>query len=258
MSTPANPTHAGHDHAGQDHGWFAPIDAYCERVGQGLFAEPLNAVTNLAFVAGAVYLWFAAGKGAPPDARRVRSARTLAVLLLAIGLASGAFHTFANRLTAMLDSLSIVVFVTVFLVQATRSLLGWRFGGQLGVILAWLGASIGLAVLCPSLTCAYLPSVASAGLFGLVCWRTRRPIAKLFLLAAGVLVLSLALRSLDEPLCDLNPYGTHFLWHLCNAAALTLCGRALAKAMHQSAGEAGDKTSSSASADTGSPPRSSA
>jgi hypothetical protein len=28
---------------------FDPIDAYCERLGPGLWAEPLNALTNLAF-----------------------------------------------------------------------------------------------------------------------------------------------------------------------------------------------------------------
>jgi hypothetical protein len=33
---------------------FDPIDAYCERLGPGLWAEPLNAVTNLAFIVAAV------------------------------------------------------------------------------------------------------------------------------------------------------------------------------------------------------------
>ncbi|MBB3984658.1 hypothetical protein GGQ68_000974 [Sagittula marina] len=29
--------------------WSAPIDLYCERAGTGLWSEPLNAWSNLAF-----------------------------------------------------------------------------------------------------------------------------------------------------------------------------------------------------------------
>ena len=35
--------------------WTTPIDAYCERVAQGLFGEPLNALSNLAFFVAAGY-----------------------------------------------------------------------------------------------------------------------------------------------------------------------------------------------------------
>ncbi|SEN37737.1 hypothetical protein SAMN05216227_101289 [Pseudorhodobacter antarcticus] len=35
--------------------WFAPVDIYCERVGAGFWAEPVNALSNLAFVAAAVW-----------------------------------------------------------------------------------------------------------------------------------------------------------------------------------------------------------
>ncbi len=39
-------------------------------------------------------------------------------------------------------------------------------------------------------------------------------------LGAGLLVVSLTFRSLDEVLCPAIPVGTHFLWHLLNAAML--------------------------------------
>ena len=34
--------------------WTDPIDAYCERLGPGFWAEPLNAWTNLAFLLAAL------------------------------------------------------------------------------------------------------------------------------------------------------------------------------------------------------------
>ena len=35
--------------------WTAPIDLYCERLGEGLVGEPLNALSNVAFFVAAVY-----------------------------------------------------------------------------------------------------------------------------------------------------------------------------------------------------------
>jgi hypothetical protein len=39
-------------------------------------------------------------------------------------------------------------------------------------------------------------------------------------LGAVVLVISLAFRTIDAPLCAGWPLGTHFLWHLLNGAML--------------------------------------
>ena len=33
------------------------MDAYCERVGMGVFAEPLNAVSNVSFLLAALAAW---------------------------------------------------------------------------------------------------------------------------------------------------------------------------------------------------------
>ncbi len=39
-------------------------------------------------------------------------------------------------------------------------------------------------------------------------------------IGAGLLIVSLTFRTLDGPLCDSLPVGTHFLWHLLNATML--------------------------------------
>ena len=70
----------------------APVDLYCERLGPGLFAEPLNALSNLAFLgASAWLLLLRPGADSSPWYGRV-----LAVLLFLIGLASLSFHLFAT------------------------------------------------------------------------------------------------------------------------------------------------------------------
>jgi len=51
--------------------------------------------------------------------------------------------------------------------------------------------------------------------------RTRAPdTARGLAIGAGLLVLSLTARTLDEPLCGALPMGTHFLWHILNAVML--------------------------------------
>ena len=47
--------------------WSESIDMYCERTDPGLWSEPLNAVTNLAFLVAAALLWRRAGRGAGRD-----------------------------------------------------------------------------------------------------------------------------------------------------------------------------------------------
>lgn len=68
------------------------VDLYCERLGPGLLAEPLNAITNLAFFIAAWLLW-----------RQSRIAGSLTggvilllALLVAFGVGSSLFHTFAT------------------------------------------------------------------------------------------------------------------------------------------------------------------
>ncbi len=51
-------------------------------------------------------------------------------------------------------------------------------------------------------------------------WRRAPQTARGLALGAGLLGLSITVRSLDMPLCGSWPLGTHFLWHLLNALML--------------------------------------
>jgi hypothetical protein len=50
---------------------------------------------------------------------------------------------------------------------------------------------------------------------------------KTFFCAAALFVLSFALRTIDMPACSYLPIGTHYFWHIFNAAVLFLLVRAL-------------------------------
>ena len=195
--------------------WTRAIDAYCERTDPGFWAEPVNAVTNLAFLLAALFIW-----------RRTHGAgRVLAGILFLIGVGSFLFHTFATGWAAMLDTLPILAFVLVYIFLANRDFWGWRL---------WT-AGIGAAAFIPYAV-AITPVFAALPFFEVssfywslpvlilayaVLLRNRLPkTARNLAVGAGMLCLSLTARSLDESLCVTVPFGTHFLWHILNAMML--------------------------------------
>jgi hypothetical protein len=97
-------------------GWLEAVDGYCERLGPGYWAEPVNAATNAAFVLAALLVW-----------RRTAGlplARAMAGVLAAIGVGSYLFHTHANRLTGLMDVTPILAFILLYTFAASRDLLG--------------------------------------------------------------------------------------------------------------------------------------
>ena len=206
-----------------------PVGDYCERTASGLWGEPFNAVSNLAFlVASGVLLWLVARRRPAPPVR----AWLLPALLGVVGLCSLSFHTLANRFTEALDSLSILAFVLVGLTLLLHDMWGvpWRW--------AWLSApafvAFAVAVDAPLIAGlgagaalgGYLPALL--GLVGVgVGLRLRRGVRRYgtwLLWAAGVFAVSLTARTLDRPLCTDVPTGTHFVWHILNAVVLFVVG----------------------------------
>lgn len=204
--------------------WTRAIDAYCERTHAGLFAEPLNAWSNVAFVLAAWLVW-RAGDGLP---RGRGAVRLLAGLLVGIGAGSFAFHTWAVVLTAMLDVLFIALFVLAFVVIFLRLAAGWALwqaGAGAALVVA---ATAAVPRLCAGASCVYLPAWVALVACALLATRRGSPAARPLALAGALFVPSIVLRSLDLRLCDVFPLGTHFLWHLLNAAVLALAATALA------------------------------
>jgi hypothetical protein len=199
--------------------WFAPIDAYCERTSAALWAEPVNAVTNAAFLVAAAIM-----------AQRLRGRNlplgwALVAVLAAIGVGSLLFHTHANRLTALMDVVPILAFILVYVFAATRDLLGaraWVAVAATAGFIPYSAVLVPLFGLVPGLgaSAAYAP-VPLLILIYAALLRARAPAtARGLAVGAGILTLSLTFRTLDGPLCDRVPFGTHFLWHLLNATML--------------------------------------
>lgn len=197
--------------------WTRPIDGYCERMGPGLWAEPVNAVTNLAFIVAALLLW-----------RRTRAhpkARALAVVLILIGIGSGLFHTVAQAWAALADVLPILFYIVLYIYASHRDF--WGQGRAVAILLTLLSvpAMMALAQVLPFRealggSAGYVPVPLLIFLHAALLARRAPATARGLALGAGLLCLSIAARTLDHPLCGAVPPGTHFLWHVLNAVML--------------------------------------
>lgn len=209
--------------------WLAPLDLYCERAGPGLWAEPLNALSNLAFLIAAGFLLPRLAEERQCD----WPAMGFAALIAIIGIGSGLFHLFANRWSLVADVAPITLFIyAYFLLGMMRFLeLGWTsaliataafFTGSLLIENAarpFIGGSAG-----------YLPGLVAILTVAALA-RPRAPqSARMLAWAGAAFAVSLTLRTLDQPLCPGLTVGTHFVWHILNAVTLAILVLAAARA----------------------------
>jgi hypothetical protein len=196
---------------------------YCERTATGFWPEPLNTLSNLAFIITALPIWL--------NYRRlditIRSSwdfMLLLLCLLAIGIGSTLWHTWATRWTLLADVIPITLFINIFLLSflyriarcRSATIFFYFFIFQLiGVAtLAWfpddfMNGSIN-----------YVPAYLALLAMTVYSFCKHSVAAHRFIVAAAVFSGSLLFRTIDQAVCNQFPVGTHFLWHLLNAAVL--------------------------------------
>lgn len=202
--------------------WFAYVDHYCERVAQGIWGEPLNTLSNAAFLLAAGYIFTRQWHKTTSDWPLI----ILAVLVVSVGIGSILFHTLANHWTLIADLGPIAIFIHAFFFAALRRFL------KLNLWLSIL-ATLALVVSAPWIKVAMEPVLGASaaytsGLiatFGVAFAVPLRGLgqAPRLLLASGVaFVAALVFRQLDHVVCDYLPIGTHFLWHMFNGLSIGL------------------------------------
>jgi len=195
------------------------IDIYCERTDPSYWSEPLNAVSNAAFLIAAAVMAYRL-QGA-----RLPLAWALVAALAAIGVASYLWHTLAVGWAGAADAGTILIFILIYLFAANRDFLGLR-GWAAGLFtLAFVPYAAGLGWVFEQLpfftiSSFYWPLVPLMLGYGLALRGQDPATARGLAIAAGLLTLSLIARSVDEPFCAALPLGTHFLWHILNGVLL--------------------------------------
>ena len=205
--------------AGTGMDWTRQIDAYCERLDASYWAEPVNAVTNAAFLIAAFVMW-----------RRVRGAglplaMALVWVLAAIGVGSYLFHTHAQTWSALAAVVPIILFILIYIYAANRHFWGLsRLWSGLGVaaFFPYAAVTVPLFQMVPGLgsSAGYAPVPVLILAYAWALRRRAPETARGLTLGAGLLILSLGFRTADMALCPAVPVGTHFMWHILNGIML--------------------------------------
>lgn len=208
-------------------GLWDQVSCYCERAGDpGLWAEPLNAMTNLAFFFAALMAYTDLRVAGPK--RGGMPVLSLIGLMMVVGAGSFLYHTFATRWALLGDIVPIGVFIFAYVALAFRRFLG------LPVWLALAAAAVvaALTFLMPTgvhSSMMYLPAILTMG--GTAAYLTIRGhgSARWLTAATGVFLVSLTFRTIDNTalVCGPHHVGTHWLWHILNATTLYLLVRAV-------------------------------
>ena len=203
------------------------IDIYCERTGPEFWSEPVNAITNFAFIISALLIAKLIRDQLHRGNRDVVS-WIFCALIFIIGVGSWLFHTHATRWALLSDVIPIAIFILLYTWYALR-----RFAAAT-VLVSGVGVVIvlAIAVTVPPLTGfrggSYVAALVAMVAIGVFLHFSRGHVAgSALLLAAAVFFVSLTLRTVDLPLCGQFPMGTHFAWHLLNAVVLFIVARAM-------------------------------
>lgn len=199
--------------------WFTePLDFYCERCDAGFWAEPINAISNIAFLIAALSAYL--------SARRLNAmtpiVKTLITLAVLVALGSFAFHTFATRWTQLLDIGPIFAFELCVLAWYLRRAAGLSVTTTTLGCVAMFVASVWL-IRYPTVangSLMYAPTLlAIVGMNVYQLWKDEpgHVWSTTLLIAFSI---SLCFRTVDMALCAAIPIGTHFLWHAVNGVVL--------------------------------------
>jgi hypothetical protein len=220
----------------------AKIFSYCERGGDPSFwAEPLNAISNGAFIIAGLVAAVQLARAQRAD--RALFEWVLVVLVLAIGVGSFLFHTFATVWSIPFDTIPISLFMLAYLGYALCRFVGLPWI----VIVVALVLFYGSIELARDITCGnellpmtqaagkrcfngtlgYAPAFVALVLVGAVLALRRHPAARYILGAAAVFLASMTFRTIDYEICrwavrGARGVGTHFVWHVLNAIVLYL------------------------------------
>lgn len=202
---------------------------YCERSLDALWAEPVNALTNLAFiVAGFALLRLALRRPASSMAWEVV---VLIFLVFSIGVGSFLWHTLATPWSAMTDVVPITLYINIFLVSYLVRVARTRLVTGTLLFLAFHGANVGVQAALPAGflngSVFYLPAWLALVVMTIHAHTLARERAAPLVAATLLFTLSLVFRSIDHAICGAFPVGTHFLWHLLNGAVLYFATRFL-------------------------------
>lgn len=213
-----------------DHLFFS---TYCERTLPGVWEEPLNALTNLAFIVSGILVLRFYRKHGEFTAAKHWDFLLLIFLLFAIGVGSALWHFVPTRFTVLADVIPILLFINIYLLSFFHRVFEIQWRGLIIVFFVFQLLNFGVAVVFPGNflngSIFYAPGWLTLISIGVYLFATKHQLHGRLLAAGGIFTMALVFRTIDRDICQWVPIGTHFIWHILNAWLLYLLSSALLK-----------------------------
>ncbi len=191
---------------------------YCERQGPGVFAEPVNAISNAAsLIAGLLAL-----REIQKHTKVSRGTRALPWMLMIVAIGSALYHTIRNPYTLVIDAVPLFTFILWAIFLLLRQCFRTERTAAI-VVTGFVTLEILLSAIVPreflNGSIRHAAAFAFSGFivlmiakrFGAIAWRA----VPIFVFYA----LAIFCRTVDPLVCSSFPTGTHFLWHILGATA---------------------------------------
>jgi len=197
------------------------IDNYCERLDPGLFGEPFNTITNIAFLIVAYCL----GKYLTTVEKNIgysdRQSRYLINLVWFIGFGSLAFHIFSSLWAGIFDTLPIALLILSYSYLSLRRFFSINKYISVLAPLIIILMNLVLNKMGDVTNSAYFAALIGMILIGCIAFLCdKKRIFFGMLISVIVFTISLTFRIFDEILCLNIAIGTHWIWHILNALTL--------------------------------------
>lgn len=197
------------------------IDIYCERVSSDLFAEPINFLSNIAFII-AFYILLRRLKDLSFSDKALKNySIILTYIILFIGLGSFLFHAFGNLWSAFADTLPIMIFILFYLYIAVRFYLEQTNLVSVAALIIFLSLNILLGYAGIEEISSYLTALCAMLLISVISLlRDEIEISRGLFISSSIFIISLTFRQVDNIACSYTSLGTHWIWHILNAILL--------------------------------------
>jgi len=207
------------------------LDHYCERVGQGLWNEPFNLFSNLAFIITGVMVWRILKIQREQNAGPIWDLVALNLLVFAIGIGSSLWHLLASQWSLFADTIPILIFINIYLLSCLFRTFSLTIIMSLSFFIAYHIVNYSIQSALPSGflngSIFYLPTWAFLLGIAVASNRKKPDVRNYYFSAWVVFTISLVFRTVDQSLCTSFPTGTHFIWHALNAVTLYILMYAL-------------------------------
>lgn len=203
---------------------------YCERLTSNFGAEPVNAITNVAFIIAAFLLALKQLRS-PNNTVKSPDIVLLVTLIAAIGIGSFLWHTMPNRITEWADNVPILLFISLYLLSFLYRIAELNILVILVLFLSYHVFNVGIQYIFPANTLNgsifYLPTLITLFIIVLYTRYIRYSFSSYFIKAVVVFTISVIFRTIDFKVCGTISIGTHFIWHIMNAYVLYILTQAL-------------------------------